>query len=303
MLRRVVFAISFWLIAPALGVGATLDIETSTTDLAAIAAAIGGERVAAQSLTNGTSDPHFVEARPSMIRRLRDAELVIAIGADLEIGWLPAALQAARNGRIQPGRPGYLDLSDHVALLEAQTGAVSRAAGDVHAKGNPHYWLDPENGRRMARAIADRLARLDAEGARDYAARLAAFEQALDQKLAVWRARLAPLRGTAAISYHKSLPYLAQAFGFAIADQIEPLPGIAPTAAHLATLVDRIKRERIGLLLIERFYEQRSARYLEERTGVRTVVLPTMVGAEPEIRTYFDLFDAIAGRISGTAAR
>jgi zinc/manganese transport system substrate-binding protein len=238
-----------------------------------------------------------------MIRRLRDAELVIAIGADLEIGWLPAALQAARNGRIQPGQPGYLDLSDHVPLLEAQTGPVSRAAGDVHAKGNPHYLLNPDNGRRVARVVADRLARLDPDGAGDYAARLGAFERTLDQKLAGWRARLAPLRGTSAISYHKSLPYLAEAFGFTIAEQIEPLPGIAPTAAHLATLVDRIKRERIGLLLIERFYEQRSARYLEERTGIRTVVLPTMVGAEPEIRTYFDLFDAIAGRISGTAAR
>jgi zinc/manganese transport system substrate-binding protein len=303
MIRRSALAIAFGTVAPALGAGATLDIETATTDVAAISAALGGDRVAVRSLTSGTSDPHFVEARPSMIRRLRDADLVIVIGADLEIGWLPAALQAARNGRIQPGRPGYLDLSDHVPLLEGQAGPVSRAVGDVHGNGNPHYLLDPENGRRAARAIADRLARLDPEAAAGYAARLAAFERALDEKLAEWRARLAPLRGASAVSYHKSLPYLAAAFGFTIAGQIEPLPGIAPTAAHLAALVERIRRERIALLLIEPFYERRSARYLEEQTGIRTVVLPTAVGAEPEIRTYLDLFDAIAARLSGTGTR
>lgn len=272
---------------------AALRVETTIEDLAAIAQAVGGEHVRVDSLTSGTRDPHFAVAKPSMIRRVYRADLLLVVGADLEIGWLPPLLQSARNGRIQPGNPGYLDLSQSVPLLGKPKGPVTRAMGDVHANGNPHYWLDPRNGVRMARAIAGRLAELDPEHAADYQARYARFEQHINAKLVEWRKALQPLAGKPVIAYHTSFLYLANAFGFRIADQVEPKPGIAPSAASLSSLINRIKSQHIGLLIMEPFYERRSAQYLHEHTGIRIAIVPQSVGAEPGIKTYTDLFDSI----------
>ncbi|WP_126452850.1 metal ABC transporter substrate-binding protein [Sulfuriflexus mobilis] len=277
---------------------ATLRIVTTTQDLAAIAEAVGGEQVTVQSLTPGTRDPHFAAAKPSMIREVYRADLLLVIGADMEIGWLPPLLQSARNARVQPGNPGYLDLSEVVPLLDKASGPLSRAMGDVHAKGNPHYWLDPRNGLRMARAIAARLAELDPTHKGDYQRRLGAFAQRLENKLPDWHAGLAQLKGRPVIAYHKSFIYLADAFGFHIVDEIEPRPGIAPSAASLGALVTRIKTEEIDWLIMEPYYERRSARYLTEQTGIRVAVLPQSVGAQPGIHTYFDLIDAIVAVLS-----
>lgn len=281
---------------------ATLRVVTTTEDLAAIASAIGGAAVDVVSLTPGTRDPHFAEAKPSMIRKVYQADLLILVGADMEIGWLPPLLQSARNGRVQSGNPGYLDLSLVVSLLGQMTGPVSRAMGDVHAKGNPHYWLDPRNGARMARAIAERLSELDPEQRDGYQARLLVFEQALARKLAQWQTALTPLKGQAVVAYHTSFIYLADAFGFTIADEVEPKPGVAPSAAHLNQLVQRIKREQISLLIMEPYYEQRSARYLHDQTGIRIAVLPQSVGALPQIEAYFDLFDRIVTILTQTGS-
>ena len=182
------------LFAP-LGAHAALKIVTTTQDLAALAAAVGGAQVEARSLTPGEADPHFAEAKPSMIRAAHDADLLLAVGAELEIGWLPAVLATARNARVLPGAPGHLDLSTGMSLLDKPTGPVTRAMGDVHAQGNPHYWLDPENGLKIAQAIAQRLVELDPKHAADYRANLAGFERVLKERLARWRTELAPLRG------------------------------------------------------------------------------------------------------------
>lgn len=281
---------------------AELDIVTTTADLAAIARAVGGEDASVESLTSGTSDPHYAAAKPSMIRKVYRADLLLLVGADLEVGWLPAALRAGRNRNVLPGQPGHLDLSAVVELVEKPTGPVSRAMGDVHAKGNPHYWLDPENGRRMARAIAVRLQELDPSNAAGYRGRLQEFETALDRKLETWRSRLAPLEGKAVISHHTTFSYLARAFGFHVVDQVEPLPGIAPTAAHLERLIGRIDAERIGVLIMAPYYDRRAARFLNGKTGIEVVVLPQSVGATPEIATYFDLFDAIADAFADAGA-
>ncbi len=281
---------------------AALRVVTTTEDLAAIARAIGGAAVDVVSLTPGTRDPHFAEAKPSMIRKVSRAELLILIGADMEIGWLPPLLQSARNGRVQRGAAGYLDLSLVVSLLGKITGPVSRAMGDVHAKGNPHYWLDPRNGVRMARAIATRLGELDPPGQADYQARLAAFEQTLEQKLKEWQTTLTPIRGQAVVAYHTSFVYLADAFGFSIVDEVEPMPGIAPSAAHLSQLVQRIKSEQIDLLIMEPYYERRSGRYLHDQTGIQIAVLPQSVGALPQIETYVDLFDHIVTILTQTGS-
>ena len=279
---------------------AALRVVTTTEDLAAIARAIGGSSVDVVSLTPGTRDPHFAEAKPSMIRKAYLADLLILVGADMEIGWLPPLLQSARNGRVQQGSKGYLDLSLAIPLLGQISGPVSRAMGDVHAKGNPHYWLDPRNGARMARAIADQLSELDPKQRDDYQARLVVFEQTLEGKLGQWQTALTPLRDHSVIAYHTSFVYLADAFGFTIADEVEPKPGIAPSASHLSQLVQRIKAEQIDLLVMEPYYERRSARYLNDQTGIRIAVLPQSVGALPQIKTYFDLFDRIVAILTQT---
>ena len=270
-----------------------LNVVTTTADLAAIARAVGGDHVNVTSLTRGTRDPHYAEAKPSMIRSVFRADVLLLIGADLEVGWLPAALQAGRNGKILPGGPGYLDLSTAMSLLDVPTGTVTRAMGDVHAGGNPHYWLDPLRGVSMAKAIAVRFARLDSEHARDYETASKAFESRLEKRMALWRKALAPLKGKKVLSYHKSFVYLAAAFGFTIAGEVEPLPGIAPSARHLRSLIARIKAEKIEVLIMEPYYDRRGAQFLHEKTGITVVVLPQSVGASPEIKTYFDLFDGI----------
>lgn len=279
------------------GTQAALKVVTTTQDLAAIAVAVGGRHVAVESLTSGQTDPHFADAKPSMIRRVRDAELLLAVGAELEAGWLPAVLAAARNARVLPGASGHLDLSTSVTLRDKIAGPVTRAMGHVHAQGNPHYWLDPENGLRMAAAIARRLAELDPPNAADYRAGHEQFAQMLSARVVEWKQALAGLRDRPVIAYHASFVYLAHAFGFRIVAEVEPKPGIAPSPSHLQALVARIRSERIPLLIVEPFYERRSAAYLAEQTGIKVVFLPHSVGAQAAIRSYPDLFDAIVASI------
>ncbi len=284
------------LISPQLG-HAALKVVTTTQDLAAIAQAVGGEQVQVQSLTPGTRDPHYASAKPSMIRKVFRADLLLVIGADMETGWLPPLLQSARNNRVQPGNPGYLDLSAAVPLLGKLNGPMSRAMGDVHASGNPHYWLDPRNGVRIASAIASRLTELDPANTDAYQQRLQTFTRTLNDKLAVWTAALAAMKGKPVIAYHKSFIYLADAFGFTIVDEVEPKPGISPSAASLAALVTRIKDEKIALLIMEPYYERRSAQFLHEKTDIQVAVLPQSVGAQAGIGNYIELFDAIVAEL------
>ena len=281
------------LVIVSLSSGAALRVVVTTQDLAAITEAVGGEQVQVESLTLGTRDPHFATAKPSMIRKVFRADLLLVIGADMEIGWLPPLLQSARNAQVQPGNPGYLDLSSVVPLLGKISGPVSRAMGDVHAKGNPHYWLDPRNGIRIAQAITTRLGELDPTHKNDFLRRFKVFVQTMDEKLPIWHVGFTQFKGKPVIAYHKSFVYLADAFGFRIVNEVEPKPGIAPSAASLGALVNHIKTEHIGVLIMEPFYERRSANYLKEQTDIRVAVLPQSVGAQLGINTYFDLFDAI----------
>lgn len=275
------------------GAQADLNVVTTTTDLAALAEAVGGETVSVAALTPGTRDPHFAEAKPSMIRKVNRADLVLAIGAELEVGWLPAALEAGRNPAVYPGQDGFLDLSQSVELLDVPIGPVTRAMGDVHQSGNPHYWLDPANGARMARTIAARMVLLDPENAGAYRTRLGEFEKTLEDKRAEWRAALQPLAGQAFVQYHRSLTYLARAFALRIVDEIEPLPGISPSVSDLVALTAVMEQEQVHGILIESYYDRRPAEFLSEKTGAAVIALPQSVGARPEIETYFDLMDAI----------
>jgi zinc/manganese transport system substrate-binding protein len=289
------------LVAGASAARAELNVVTTTADLAAITRTIGGNAVKADSLTSGASDAHFAVPKPSMIRRVRDADLLIAIGAELEIGWLPPVLTSAANPRINQGQPGHLDLSGFVALLQ-ESGPVSRAQGDVHKSGNPHYMLDPRNGIVVARAIAARLTQLDPAHTGTYRRNLADFETAFPSKWAQWQAGFAPLRGKSVVTYHKSMSYLARAFGFYVVGEVEPLPGISPTISHLERLAETIKHNNVRLLLMESFYERRSAEFLGGKTGIKIAVIPHSVEFEAGMKSYFDLFDAILKAIRATGA-
>lgn len=294
------------LVCATLGLGAPahakLKVVTTTQDLAAIARAVGGPHIEAESLTSGNANPHFAEAKPSMIRKAFGADLLLVIGAEMEAGWLPPLLQSARNARIQPGAAGYLSLADSIALLDKRGGAVSRAEGDVHAQGNPHYWLDPRNGVRMAQAIATRLAQIDGAHAQDYRANAQAFAVDVERRYAQWQLALAPLKGKPVITYHTSLAYFAAAFGLRVVSQVEPKPGIPPDAAHLRQLLATIQRERVQLLLMEPYYERRSADYLAKEAGIKLALLPTSVGARPDISDYGQLFDAMVAAIRASGA-
>lgn len=281
---------------------APLNIVTTTEDIAAIARAVAGDRARIESLTLAPANPHYAEAKPSMIRKVARADALLVVGAGMEAGWLPPLLANARNAKVQPEAQGFLDLAQHVELRDKPRTPVSRAQGDVHVFGNPHYWLDPANGVRMARAIATQLAALDAAHASDYRARADAFARDIEQRLPQWRAAVAALKDKPVVAYHTSFAYLAHAFGFRVVAHVEPKPGIAPSAAHLRALIERIQSERIALLIEEPFYERRSADYLAAQTGIKVAILPQSVGAVAQAKDYPALFDVIVARLRASGA-
>ncbi len=284
-------------IAPA--ADAALKVITTTTDLADLTRKVGGDRVDVEAICHGDQDPHFVEARPSYMVDLSRADLVVAVGLDLEIGWLPALLQGARNPDINPGRSGFLDASTAIVPIEVPRGQVDRSQGDVHPRGNPHYWLDPENAMRVATAIGDRLARLDPEGADDYRSRTRAYVRRLAAKLAGWRAALLPLAGAKVVSYHRTFNYFLARFDLHAVDYMEPRPGIPPSASHLAQVIGRMKREGVNLVLHENFYEPRASRMVAARADATLVILPTSVGGVRGTGSYIALIDHLVSALTG----
>jgi zinc/manganese transport system substrate-binding protein len=225
---------------------------------------------------------------------------VEAIGLDFEIGWLPSLLTSARNPKVMPGSTGFLDLSTLIKPLEAAA-VADRIEGDVHPQGNPHYWLDPENGRLMARGIAQRLTALDPAGAAAYAQNLAAFEKTLDAKMTEWSKRLAPFAGHSIVTFHKSWPYFAARFRLEVAAFVEPKPGIQPTAQHTVDVIRTVRTKNIKVILMENFYDRRSPDQVAQHTGAKVVFVPSMVAGDEKVRTYFDLFDTIVGAVAQAA--
>ena len=309
------------------GAGASepLRIVATTADIADLARHVAGDRAVVSSICTGTEDPHYLTAKPGFIARARTADLWIAVGLELESAWELPVLNGSRNRHVQPGTDGYLDLSKSVELLDVPQGPLSRAMGDVHPGGNPHYWLDPLNGRRMAEAIAERLARLRPDLAGEFYANLAAFRDDLDRRmfgaealqgakaetlwkrhargeaiadLGGWAAQLAPRRGQGLVTYHKSWIYFANRFGLRVVGELEPQPGIPPTAAHLAKLVATMKAEPVDLILQEPFYSTKAAERVAAATGARVVVAANSVGGRPEATDYLALMDRIVAELS-----
>lgn len=276
---------------------ARLNVVTTLPDYGAIAEAVGGDLVKVTSLARGTEDPHFIDARPSFIRVLNQADVLIEGGAEMEIGWLPSLVENARNPKLAPGAPGRVTMAHGVTLLDVPAGAIDRSMGDVHPGGNPHFSHDPANGRIMAAHLAEVFAKLDAANASTYAANLAKFTTRLDAKIAEWGRMLEPFRGTRVATYHKSYDYFAARFGLEIVGQIEPKPGIEPSATHISALIPKLKAAGVKLVLIEPNRPRRTPQQIATAIGAKLVILPGMVGGHERIKSYFDLFDYDAEQI------
>ncbi|MCC7500183.1 MAG: zinc ABC transporter substrate-binding protein [Bryobacterales bacterium] len=275
-----------------------LNVVASTEDLAALAREVAGDRVNVDSIAKGYQDPHFVEPKPSFLLKLRKADLLAVVGLQLEIGWLPPLQAQSRNGRIQVGAPGYLDLSRYCQILEIPTVQVTRAMGDVHPLGNPHYWLDPANGRRIAKAFADKLGDLDEANRSYYQQRYADFDKRLTAAEKGWEAKFAPFRGRKVVTYHRSWPNFCERFGLAVVDYVEPRPGIPPTPSHTLELINRMKQEGVKLILVEPYFDLRTPNSIARATGGKVVVMLPSVGGVKEVTNYFQLFDYDIGLLA-----
>lgn len=269
-----------------------LSVITATTDLAALAQEIGGDRIDVESIARGYQDPHFVEAKPSFLLKLRKADLLIVVGLQLEIGWLPPLITQCGNPKIQgPGAPGYLDASQFAQILEIPTQQVTRAMGDVHPLGNPHYWLDPENGQRIARGIMEKFSQMQPENAAYFKQRFESFDQRLKEANQRWEAAMKPYRGRKVVTYHRSWPNFAERFGLDVIDYVEPRPGIPPSPAHTLELIGKMRRENVKVILVEPYFDLKTPNAVARDTGAQVVVLMPSVGGEKEVTDYFKLFD------------
>ena len=270
---------------------AAINVVTSTEDLAAIVREVGGDKVTVDAIAKGYQDPHFVEAKPSFILKMQKADLLIVVGRELEIGWLPPLITQSGNGKIQPGGQGYLDASQFAQILEIPQGSVSRAEGDVHPMGNPHYWLDPDNGRRMAKGIAAKLSEMDPPDQAYFQQREQDFEKRLAEADKKWLAQMAPFRGRKVVTYHRSWPNFAEHFGLDVIGYVEPRPGIPPSPQHTVELISQMKRDGVKIIVVEPYFDLKTPNSVARQTGGQVVVLMPSVGGEKEITDYFKLFD------------
>jgi len=310
-----------------------LRVVTTTTDLAAIARAVGGDKVEVTAIATGYEDPHFIAAKPSYMMAARKADLWIRVGLELEIGYEELILDGSRNARIRIGTPGHLDASEGVLRLEVPTQRIDRSMGDIHPLGNPHHWLDPLNGRIVAKSICKRLERLAPEHAEYFKDRTASFQRELDKRmfgpelvgktgggklwalllkgqlnkvlqkpgqpaLGGWLATMRPHAGQKVVTYHRSWSYFAHRFGLVVVEELEPKPGIPPSPGHLADVVKRVEAEAVKVLLMEPFYSRKAPDLLASETGINVVECANSSGGQAEATDYLTMIDNIVTRVS-----
>ncbi|MGK2857037.1 MAG: metal ABC transporter substrate-binding protein [Thermoanaerobaculia bacterium] len=284
------------LVALALLCGAVAQAEpirivTTTSDLASIAKEVGGERVVAEAIARGYQDPHFVEAKPSFLLQLKKADLLAVVGLELEIGWLPPLIEQSRNTKIRPGTDGYLDLSAGVEILDRPATSVDRSMGDIHAAGNPHYWLEPGNAIRIAIQFRDRFAKLRPAEAGFYSARLDQFKRRANEANQRWTKELAPYRGAKIVTYHRSWTNFVKRYGLDVIDFVEPKPGVPPSPSHLFALVQKMKSEGVKVIVVEPYFDLKTPNSIAQKAGAKVVVLYPSVGGAPGLDDYITLFD------------
>jgi ABC-type Zn uptake system ZnuABC Zn-binding protein ZnuA len=271
-----------------------LKVVASTADLAALAAEVGGERAEVQSLVRGNQDPHFVQAKPSYLLKLRRADLLIIVGLELESGWLtrshhtPSLISQSGNARIQPGAAGYFDGSQYAEILEMPTRLVTPS---IQPFGNPHYWLDPENGRKIAEALAHKLGELRPNDTSYFDDRFRSFSKRLSEAEEIWNAEVRPYKGLKVVTYSRSWSNFLKYFRLASVGEIEPQPGIPPNQRHTSELVELMKHENVTVVLVEPYFEINTPKDIARKTGAKVVVLPSSVGGDKAITDYFQLFD------------
>lgn len=275
---------------------AKFRIVTSTEDLASIATVIGGDKAEAISIAKGTQDPHFIEAKPSHMVKLSRADVVFSIGLSLEVGWLPLLLRGARQPKILPGQPGYVEVSQAITAIEVVSNA-DRSEGDVHPFGNPHIMADPERGRAVAALIGKKMAELDAENAATYTANAAKLDATLKEKIAKWKERLKKAKGLKVLGYHKTFNYFIEFFGLKQSGYIEPKPGIPPTAQHILSTIETAKREKVGLILLENYFDTKAAKTISAQTGAKLVILPAYTGGDEKSATYLDWLEQLVAGV------
>jgi zinc/manganese transport system substrate-binding protein len=268
-----------------------LRVVTTTEDLAALAREVGGDKIEVIALAKGYQDPHQVEAKPSFILALSRADVLIAVGRELEIGWLPSLQGSSRNGKIQVGGAGYLDASLNVKILEIPTGQLTRAMGDVHPQGNPHYWLDPNNGRLMAQAIRDKLSQLDPANRATFATRYDDFDKRLAVAEKRWDATMAPFKGAKIVTYHRSWANFTDRWGLTVMGYVEPKPGVPASPQHIIELIAEMKRQNVKVIIVEPYWDLKTAQSIASQVGGQVLVLAPSVGGTKEAADYIQLFD------------
>ena len=279
--------------------GAALKVVTTTEGLAAVAREVAGDRAQVESLSRGVQDPHFVDANPMLAVKLRNADLLVDVGLELEIGWLPPLVNQSRNGAIQPGGARRFTAANAVTVLDVPTGPVSRAQGDLHPGGNPHFMTDPRRVSSVAAALAAKLAAIDPPNAQYYAARAQDFGRRLSADLARWNAFLAPAKGRAIFTRHRTMTYFFDWTGIVSGGELEPRPGVPPPPAHLADLVEIAKRDGVKAISVENYYDTKSAEVVARYSGAKIVLIPGDVGGEPGLDTYEKYMDVVVTRIGG----
>ena len=279
---------------------AALKVVTTTADLAALTREVGGDKVQVDALAKGYQDPHFVEPKPSFILLVNRADLLVLVGRELEIGWLPPLITSSRNPKIQVGASGYLDASLNVKILEIPTGQITRAMGDVHPSGNPHYWLDPGNGRRIAEAIRNKLSELAPIDRSYFEQRYAAFDRRLAEAEKKWDAIMAPYKGTKIVTYHRSWPNFVERFGLSVIGYVEPKPGIPPSPSHTLNLIGEMKRQGVKLIMVEPYFDLKTPQAVATQVGGKVLILAPSVGGTKEATDFIQLFEYDVNLLAST---
>jgi zinc/manganese transport system substrate-binding protein len=291
------------LTAAARPAAAAVRVVATTEDLASLARDVGGDKVTVVALAKGYQDPHFVDPKPSFILEVSRADLLIVVGRELEIGWLSPLINSSRNAKIQPGANGYLDASSKVRILEIPTGQITRAMGDVHPQGNPHYWLDPGNGRRIAQTIKDKLSQLSPGDRAYFEQRYADFDKRLAAAESRWDAAMAPLKGTKIVTYHRSWPNFMERFGLNVIGYVEPKPGIPPTTSHTVQLIEEMKRQSAKVIVVEPYFDLKTPKAIAQQVGCEVLILAPSVGGTKEAIDYIKLFDYDVSTLQAALAK
>lgn len=295
------YSLAFALFASAFTAHAKLNVVATLPDLAAIAKEVGGEKIDIVTLARPTEDPHFVDAKPSFIVKLSRADALIQGGAELEIGWLPPLLNGARNSKLAPGAAGDIRCNRGVTMLEVPT-SLDRSQGDIHAAGNPHFLVDPQNAEIVARNIADGFAGIDAADAAFFRANCDRFVARLNAKLGEWQATLAPFKGQQLVAYHNSWPYFAARFGLKSELFLEPKPGIPPSPAHLAEVIMKMKAEQARVIIVDPYLNRKTAETVARNTGASVVDVAQFPGAIKGTDSYIGLMDYLVNSIAKALA-